>query len=55
MSTRYVAVTMSRDNYKALLHGKDGKHGFKNKEKVLEYLNLTLGLLGEVVDIKVED
>jgi len=55
MSMRYVSVTMSRSNYKALLHGKDGKSGLKTKENVIKYLDETSGLLGEIVDIKIED
>lgn len=55
MSTRYVAVTMNRENYLALLRGKDGRGGLKTKEGVIAHINQTWGLLGEVIDIKVED
>lgn len=55
MSNRFIAVTMSKNNYMALLHGKDGKNGFKTREGVINYINQTWGLLGEVVDIKIED
>lgn len=55
MSNRFIAVTMSKNNFLALLHGKDGKNGLKTREGVINYINQTWGLLGEVVDIKIED
>ena len=55
MSNRFIAVTMSKNNFLALLHGKDGKSGLKTREGVINYINQTWGLLGEVVDIKIED
>lgn len=55
MSTRFIAVTMSRDNFIFLIRGKDGKGGLKDKKGVIRYLNDVGGFLGEVVDIKIED
>lgn len=50
MSTRFIAVTMSRNNFRTLIRG-----GLKDKKGVIRYLNEVGGFLGEVVDIKIED
>ncbi len=54
MSMRYIAVTMNRESYQFLLHGKSGTGGCKDKDGVIAYLNRCGGFLGEVIDVKVE-
>ena len=46
-----IAITMSHEAYKYMV----GMKGIGSKEKLIAYINETYGLLGNVVDIAIEN
>ena len=54
---RDLTVTLPRDYYRSLLHGRKGHNenplfpGLKNEQAVCEYVQSYMGLLGTVVEV----